>query len=206
MNTNGTFLAENAERIVREKWGGVYVSFDGVGEVNDAIRGQGTYRRVVEGFQALNRVKERQGSKLPYLGVVTTISNLSYLHLEQTVREARQFKLSWHVINLGTYSNFAVVEKQRLFMRNSFGIEAKCLEGFTNGYNEGIDAEKFERILKRVQSLDFGYPILCEPFLNAERIEKYYTDFDSAPNDHCIRPGCGRCYQLMLLGRVRKDF
>ena len=31
VNTNGTYLAENAERIVRTQWAGVYVSLDGVG-------------------------------------------------------------------------------------------------------------------------------------------------------------------------------
>lgn len=188
VNTNGTYLADNAERIVRDRWGGVYVSLDGTEEVNDPIRGRGTYRRVVEGFKALNREKEKQGSKLPYLGLVTCVSNMNYMHLEELMEEARQFKLSWQVINLGTYSNTAVVVKQRAFMQETFGIRANCLEGFTNGYNEGIDAKLFEGILTRIQKLDYGYPILCEPALNADKIEKYYSDFDAAPRNRCICP------------------
>jgi radical SAM protein with 4Fe4S-binding SPASM domain len=188
VNTNGTYLAENAERIVRDRWGGVYVSLDGVEEVNDPIRGKGTYRRVVEGFEALNREKERQGSKLPYLGLVTCVSNLNYMHLESLVQEARTFKLSWQVINFGTYSNRKVLENQRVFMQKTFGIQPKALEGYVNGYNEGIDGKAFEQILARVQKLNYGYPILCEPSLSAEKIDKYYNDLEAAPRDHCICP------------------
>ena len=188
VNTNGTFLAENARRIVQDRWAGVYVSLDGIGEINDAIRGSGTYRRVVEGFQALNREKELQGSKLPYLGVVTTVSNMNYLHLEETVEGARQFRLSWHGINLGTYTDRKTIEQQRAFMRTTFGIEATHLGGFANEYNEGIDSATFEGIVDRVQRKNFGYPIITVPVERADKIERYYRDFDAAPRDRCVCP------------------
>ena len=188
VNTNGTYVAENAERIVRDQWTGVYISLDGVEEVNDPIRGKGTYRRVAEGFAALNREKKRQGSKLPYLGMVTTISNLSYRRLEEIVLDARKFGLSWHMINLGTYTSPRVVEKQRAFMREAFGIEVNALEGFNNGYNEGIDGQGFAEILARVQKIDTGYPVITVPVERADKIERYYTDFEAAPRNRCICP------------------
>jgi radical SAM protein with 4Fe4S-binding SPASM domain len=188
VNTNGTYLAANAERIVRDQWTGVYVSLDGTEQVNDAIRGKGTYRRVEEAFRALNREKQRQGSKLPYLGMVTTISNLNYRHLEETVANARQFGLSWHMINLGTYTDQAAVERQRRFMKETFDVGVSSMEGFLNGYNEGIDAAAFAEILARVQKLDCGYPVITVPVERADRIEKYYTDFSVSPHDHCICP------------------
>ncbi len=188
VNTNGTYLAANAERIVRDRWTGVYVSLDGAEEVNDPIRGKGSYRRVEEAFRALNGEKKRQGSKLPYLGMVTTVSNLNYRHLEETVLNARQFGLSWHMINLGTYTDQAAVSRQRAFMKETFGIEVSSMQGFLNGYNEGIDAAAFAEILARVQKLDCGHPVITVPVERADRIEKYYTDFGSSPRDHCICP------------------
>ena len=59
VNTNGTFLAKNADRIVRNKWHAIFVSLDGFEDVNDRIRGKGSYRRVVEGFQAINEAKKK---------------------------------------------------------------------------------------------------------------------------------------------------
>jgi len=188
VNTNGTYLARHAERIVRDQWGSVYISLDGRGEVNDAIRGKGSYQRVVEGIQAVNREKERQGSDLPYLGLVTTISNLNYLHLEEVVRAAREFKLSWHMINLGTYTNAAVAEKQRRFMLETFGVRVNGMEGFANGYNEGIDGRRFAEILARVQELDFGYPIITVPVTGARQIDRYYNELETPVRDHCICP------------------
>ncbi len=188
VNTNGTYLAANAERIVRDQWTGVYVSLDGTEEVNDPIRGKGTYRRVEESFRALNAEKKRQGSKLPYLGMVTTISNLNYRHLEETVLNARQFGLSWHMINLGTYTDQAAVSRQQAFMKETFGIEVNSMQGFLNGYNEGIDGAEFAEILARVQRLDCGHPVITVPVERADRIEKYYTDFEASPKHHCICP------------------
>jgi radical SAM protein with 4Fe4S-binding SPASM domain len=188
VNTNGTYLAANAGRIVRDQWTGVYVSLDGTEEVNDAIRGKGTYRRVEESFEALNREKKRQGSRRPYLGMVTTISNLNYRHLEQTVLDARKFGLSWHMINLGTYTDKAAVERQQRFMKKTFGIEVNSMRGFLNGYNEGIDGAEFAEILARVQRLDCGYPVITVPVERADRIERYYTDFGASPHHYCICP------------------
>ena len=188
VNTNGTYLAENAERIVRDQWGGVYVSLDGTEEVNDPIRGKGTYRRVVEGFEALNREKERQGSRLPYLGVVSTVSAMNWRHIDQIVEEAQKFKLAWHVINYGVYCDRALVEKHREHMKDLLGIESNSLEGYANGMHEGIDGVEFEKILTRVQNMNFGYPIICSPTLSARRIQRYYSDFEALPRERCICP------------------
>jgi MoaA/NifB/PqqE/SkfB family radical SAM enzyme len=44
LNTNGTFLEKYAEQIVRDQWDGLFVSLDGFEDVNDAIRGKGSYQ------------------------------------------------------------------------------------------------------------------------------------------------------------------
>jgi MoaA/NifB/PqqE/SkfB family radical SAM enzyme len=41
INTNGTFLEEYAEQIVRDKWSTIFVSLDAFREVNDVMRGGG---------------------------------------------------------------------------------------------------------------------------------------------------------------------
>ena len=98
VNTNGTLLAKNAQEIVRRKWHALFVSLDGFEETNDRIRGEGSYKRVVEGFEAINREKERQGSHFPHMGIVSTVNNLNYKDLYRLAEAAQGFKLSWHIL------------------------------------------------------------------------------------------------------------
>ncbi|MDP3178930.1 MAG: radical SAM protein, partial [Spirochaetaceae bacterium] len=103
VNTNGTHLAAKAEEIVARRWHAIFVSLDGFEETNDRIRGEGSYRRVIEGFEAIKREKEKRGSHLPHMGIVTTVNRLNYRDLFRLADAAREFGLSWHIFNLGTY-------------------------------------------------------------------------------------------------------
>jgi MoaA/NifB/PqqE/SkfB family radical SAM enzyme len=42
VNTNGTFIEDYAEQIVRDKWSSIFVSLDAFRDVNDAMRGKGS--------------------------------------------------------------------------------------------------------------------------------------------------------------------
>jgi radical SAM protein with 4Fe4S-binding SPASM domain len=188
VNTNGTFLKKHAERIVADGWHGLFVSLDSFEEVNDQIRGKGSYRKVVEGFEEINRQKEKQNSILPYLGIVTTVSNLNYAYLDKLVEAVKDYNLAWHIINLGTYTNQKIVDENKRFYREHFGFEPTSWEGFLNGFNQGIDGELFKKILKRVHSIDTGYPIITVPVINPDRIETYYSDLERPVRDRCAIP------------------
>jgi len=190
VNTNGTFLKRDAERIVRDRWHGLFVSLDGFEDVNDKIRGKGSYRRVVEGFEAINREKKRQQSDLPYMGIVTTINNMNYLYLDKLAEAAKGFGLSWHYINLGTYTNEAVVERHREFMRNHLDTEIYCLEAYNTGYNDGIDGDAFSRILDKVHALNPGYPIVTVPVIDPKKIGVYYSNLEIMVREKCPIPWC----------------
>jgi radical SAM protein with 4Fe4S-binding SPASM domain len=188
VNTNGTYLAKHAEEIVRKKWHALFVSLDGFEETNDKIRGEGSYRRVVEGFEAINREKERQGSHLPHMGIVSTVNNLNYKDLFRLAEAAQGFGLSWHIFNLGTYTNAAIVEKQRVFMREKLETEIGCLQAFDTGYNENIDGQELYDILTRIHAMDSKHPIITVPALNPEKINIYYGDLDIPVRTHCSVP------------------
>jgi radical SAM protein with 4Fe4S-binding SPASM domain len=188
VNTNGTFLAKRAREIVERGWHGIFVSLDGFEETNDKIRGAGSYRRVVEGFEAINREKERQGSKLPRMGIVTTVNKLNYRDLYRLAEAARGFKLSWHIFNLGTYTNSAIVERQRSFMREELDTEISCLQAFDTGYNTGIDGAELHSILERIHAMDTDHPIITVPALNPEKIATYYGDLEVPVRTRCSVP------------------
>ncbi len=188
VNTNGTLLAKNAQEIVRRKWHALFVSLDGFEETNDRIRGEGSYKRVVEGFEAINREKERQGSHFPHMGIVSTVNNLNYKDLYRLAEAAQSFKLSWHIFNLGTYTNSAIIEHQRDFMRDELDTEIGCLQGYETGYNEGIDGQKLYDILTRIHAMQTDHPIITVPALNPEKINTYYGDLAMPVRTRCSVP------------------
>jgi len=188
VNTNGTFLERHAEQIVRKKWHGLFVSLDGFEETNDRIRGDGSYRRVIAGFEAINREKERQGTHYPYMGVVTTVSNLNYRDLYALAEATKDFKLAWHIYNLGTYTNDAIVASQRAFMKERLDTDVACLPGYATGYNQGIDGQELYDILTRIHAMDIDHPIITVPALNPEKIDIYYGQLDVPVRTHCSVP------------------
>jgi radical SAM protein with 4Fe4S-binding SPASM domain len=188
INTNGTYLAKYAEEIVKRRWHAIFVSLDGFEETNDKIRGEGSYRHVVEGFEAINREKKRQSAHLPHMGIVTTVSNLNYKDLYRLADAARGFELSWHIFNLGTYTNQAIIKKQRDFMREKLDTEISCLPAYATGFNEGIDGHELHDILTRIHSMECDHPIITVPALNPEKIQTYYGNLETPVRAHCSVP------------------
>jgi radical SAM protein with 4Fe4S-binding SPASM domain len=188
VNTNGTFLERYAEKIVAAQWRGVFVSLDGFEEINDSIRGSGSYRRVVAGFAAIKREKAKQGSELPYMGVVTTVNNINYMYLDKLAEAGKEFGLAWHIFNLGTYTNDNIVAQQTQVMTEKLGTPLHCLEGYNTGYNEGIDGQKLFEILKHIHTMDNGYPMITVPDLQPDKIDLYYGSLETPVRTHCAVP------------------
>lgn len=188
VNTNGTFLKKEAERIVKDKWNALFVSLDGFEDINDAIRGKGSYKRVIEGFKEINKQKKLQNSNFPHMGIVTTVSNKNYLHLDKLVSAVKEFNLTWHFINLGTYSNDEIVNKHSDFMKKNLDTETFCLDAYNTGYNDGIDGKLFSDILKKIHTLKPGHPVITVPAINPEKIGAYYSSLNTMVRDKCTVP------------------
>jgi MoaA/NifB/PqqE/SkfB family radical SAM enzyme len=190
VNTNGTLLEQHAEQIVRDKWSTVFVSLDAFRDVNDAIRGKGSYDRVIRGFEAINREKKRQNSNYPILSVVTTVTNMNYLYLDRLAEASREWNLGLHMFNLGTYTNDAIIARQKQFMKEKLDTDIECLEGYNTGYNKNIDAQKLYDILQNLHKKNYGHPMITVPALNPEKIRQYYDELETPVRNHCVVPWC----------------
>jgi MoaA/NifB/PqqE/SkfB family radical SAM enzyme len=190
VNTNGILMEKHAEQIVRDKWSTIFVSLDAFREVNDEMRGKGAYDKVIAGFKAINREKEKQKSNYPFLGVVTVVTNKNYLDLQNLAEASKEYNLDLHVFNLGTYTNDKIVESQRRFMREKFDTDIDCLEAYNTGYNLGIDGAKLHDILLNIHNNNYGHPMLTVPVLNPEKTHTYYSDLEVPVRSHCIVPWC----------------
>ena len=190
VNTNGTLMERHAEEIVRDKWSTIFVSLDAFRDVNDALRGKGSYDKVIAGFRAINREKQRQKSNYPFLGIVTVVTNRNYLDLANLTEASREYNIDLHMVNLGTYTNDNIVATQRKFMQEKLDTDIDCLESYNTGYNLGIDGEKLHGILKDIQNNDYGHPIITVPTLNPEKTHTYYANLETPVRNHCIVPWC----------------
>ncbi|MGC8765370.1 MAG: radical SAM protein [Brevinematia bacterium] len=188
VNTNGTLLAKYARRIVEDQWSGFFISLDGFKDINDAIRGEGSYQRVIDGIEAINREKKLQKSVLPHMGIVTTVSRLNYLYLDKLVEATREIGLSWHIINLGTYTTEKIGEKEEEIFKKELGVEAYYWRGFATGYNEGIDGNRFSEILERIHNMDVDHPVITVPVIRPSKIGTYYSELETLVRDRCIAP------------------
>lgn len=188
LNTNGTLLEKYAEQIVREKWMNIFVSLDAFQDVNDEMRGPGSYERVIKGFEAINREKKKQHSKFPMMGVVTTVTNQNYEKLTDLAVACEDFNIEWHIYNLGTYTNDEVLEAHRTFMKEKLDTDIYCLDGYNTGFNLGVDGARLHEILNEIHSTNYGYVSLTVPTLNPEKTHEYYNELSTHVRDNCIVP------------------
>jgi radical SAM protein with 4Fe4S-binding SPASM domain len=190
VNTNGTLMEKHAERIVRDKWSTIFVSLDAFRDVNDEMRGKGSYDKVVAGFKAINEEKKKQKSRHPYLGIVSVVTNRNYMDLENLTEASKEFNIDIHVVNLGTYTNDNIVATQRKFMKEKLDTDIDRLEAYNTGYNQGIDGKKLHQILENIHKKDFGHVILTVPVLNPEKTHTYYAELETPVRNHCVVPWC----------------
>jgi len=190
VNTNGTLIEKYAEQIVRDKWSIILVSLDAFREVNDELRGKGAYDKVIAGFKAISREREKQNTKYPLLGIVTVVTNKNYMDLANLAEASREYNLDIHIYNLGTYTNDNIVATQKRFMKEKLDTDIDCLEAYNTGYNLGIDGQKLHGILQDIQNKNYGHPILTVPTLNPEKTHTYYAELETPVRSHCIVPWC----------------
>ena len=190
VNTNGTLMERHAETIVRDRWSTIFVSLDAFRDINDQLRGKGSYDKVIAGFKAINREKKKQNAKYPLLGVVTVVTNKNYMDLANLAEASREYDIDLHIYNLGTYTNDSIVATQKQFMKEKLDTEIDCLEAYNTGYNLGIDGRKLYSILHDIQNNNYGHPIVTVPFLNPEKTHTYYAELETPVRNHCIVPWC----------------
>ena len=190
VNTNGTLMERHAEQIVRDRWSTIFVSLYAFRDANDELRGKGSYDKVIAGFKAINREKEKQKTKYPLLTIVTVVTNRNYLDLANLAEASKEYNIDLHIYNLGTYTNDNIVATQKKFMKEKLDTDIDCLNAYNTGYNLGIDGQKLHQVLHDIQEKNYGHPILTVPALNPEKTHTYYAELETPVRNHCVVPWC----------------
>ena len=128
--TNGTLLHRDAEDLVRSRIDGVNISLDGLGETNDVIRGQGTYKKIVRGIDCVLQARARNSGGSPRVVIFFIINTPNH---DQLV-EFAEWASAKGVDGVTFFHLRFYMQKDYLanaeFMQQHFGQMAGCQEGF----------------------------------------------------------------------------
>ncbi len=111
--TNGLLLDEQViERLIKIKLTHITVSLDGIEKTNDAIRGEGTFKKIVDNLDRLIFYKEKLSSRLPTIGINFTIMNKNITDMLEMVKFASQKKYNAIIFQPVLFSNISMHEKK----------------------------------------------------------------------------------------------
>lgn len=121
--TNGTLVEKHATMLAETKPDRIWISCDGPEEINDAQRGKGVFRRVIEGIDALQAARAATGADLPRIGVSFTVTPDNYEHLERFFLDSLDLRKLDDVII--TYQLFVTEEsyhRHKQILATQFGV------------------------------------------------------------------------------------
>jgi len=180
--TNGLLLDKFFDVISDNPYVSFYLSLDGTGAINDALRGQGVYDKVVNNIKRLKSL-----DKPPYLGIQFTLQPENVSVLYDTCAKMVDLGVNWFFINLRWYLSDSQVDGYRKVMRDDFNLQARSQEGYHNSYQDKFDKDEFVRQCRKIQSK--RWPIQVSSFL--KKPEDIY-DYIDKPEKYQY---CRFCYK-----------
>jgi MoaA/NifB/PqqE/SkfB family radical SAM enzyme len=185
LTTNGTLLKGLAEEIVDSGLDWISISLDGPEPVHDDIRGvPGTYRRLLEGVEALQEWKIKRGSQTPRLGVKFTLVGDNFRYAEDIVRTAVAMKAVLIDITHLFFWTEEIVDRQRA----AYGDDIACYVANTDGLR-GMDPVKIHEAIQGIKKQSWPIHIRVMPDLDLAETRLYYeqpTRF--VHSRRCLRP------------------
>jgi len=112
--TNGTLCNDEVARsLIGSGLNHVTISLDGISEVNDAIRGKGSFAKSVEAIDKLNYYKEKMKVTRPSIGINFTIMNKNINDMLKIVDFAKNKKCNTIVFQPVLMSNVSMYERKK---------------------------------------------------------------------------------------------
>lgn len=180
--TNGTLLAEHADRLVETGPTQLWVSLDGPRDVNDSQRGFGVFENVMNGLEKLSQARSAQNSDFPRLGVTCVVTPTNFANIEELFVNCIDVSMLASVsIELQSYATADQVQQYERELRADFDIAATpCAKAYVRDPAEfsSIDFADLARQMRNVRSLcnSRGVRFYSQPrTLESNNIQSYFT-------------------------------
>lgn len=175
MMTNGVLIGkEEAKRLVDSDLNGVVISLEGWEEMNDAIRGKGSYKKAVSAIGYLKEWEDR----LDFIKVGVTISKHNYLSIFPFTKYLFE-ELGINAISYNPFNKDMLMKANFENRKNEFVMEADFSGSLKN---------QLEMIIEYSKKIKGEFP----PENYLRKIPGYFEGVSMVPNRGCTQPleGC----------------
>jgi len=193
--TNGTGIAEKAERLVSAPMFLIQVSVDGADEkthnasrpgASSSVNNFATINKAIDRVAELRREKKQ---RLPLLAGLTTINNLNYDRLVD-IYEHFKDRVDVCVFYLAWWIDQESADKHTKDFEERFGFKPEKHYGWVGDWRPpdyGVLADQLEQLSERAARLSGPAVIIMPPLTDPGDLESYYTDHDrSFGFDRCV--------------------
>jgi MoaA/NifB/PqqE/SkfB family radical SAM enzyme len=178
--TNGVLIERHLATVRDNPYLIFYVSIDGPREINDRLRGNGTYDRAVDGIKRLKSLQPK-----PYVGVQITLQPENVGHLHRTCREMVAQGVDWILINLQWFVTPAQAAEYEAVLEGDYGIRPKSHLGYLVTCD--LDRDEFVRQCRQIRAEK--WPIQISSYLRQPEDIHAYLDrpYDNPYNGFCYK-------------------
>jgi MoaA/NifB/PqqE/SkfB family radical SAM enzyme len=171
MTTNATLLSKFYRDLINAGLCQINISLDGgTAQVNDLIRGNGTFVSAMEGLHRLIDLKRTLKRKIPLITINFVISNHNFNKLEETAGT-----LSRLDIDLINFTHLSFISKEIAKLQNEKFPNLKVTESSVFEVEpKAVDVKILEDEIIRIKSKFFRFPINFIPDIKDMELEKYY--------------------------------
>ena len=187
--TNATYLDDRAKDVVEQKWDALMFSLDGPEAVHDEIRGKkGTFQKVGEGIDRVQRYKRDNKSRLPWVMALVTVSVDNAAWLDKIFEAGEELGVDCMIIYYSWFTTEEIGNAHTKIFEKKLGITPTKWQGYLFDHN--VDTEALTASLERINNRKWKFEHLFIPNLHKpEDLAEYYTNpgnfFGYGP---CISP------------------
>ena len=175
VDTNGTLIEKNVNRLISSGIDLVNVSIDSVGEVQDQIRGvPGAFQKAVDGIRAL---RAKAPELRPMLRINCVITGYSAEHLAEVYELARDLGVDMLNLCHSMYVRTERMLKAQEKLSQNLPRPNEKISWDTVDINGGnIDYEKLSETIEQLRKKDEGVIVTVIPNLdNPDKLKGYYS-------------------------------
>jgi radical SAM protein with 4Fe4S-binding SPASM domain len=174
INTNGTYLPREAQRLVDLGVDAIMVSVDGPREVHDRIRGMdGSFQRIEDGVKALRRARGGRGGK-PEIVVNTTISPGNQEVLLPTYETVEAMGADRMILSQLWFTTEQIGRANEAYFREKFNAHAGSWRGFVMDVST-LDSRKIAAQMQEMALRKSEMQLRFLPDLHPGQVDAYYA-------------------------------
>ncbi|MDD4000686.1 MAG: radical SAM protein [Bacilli bacterium] len=181
--TNGTLITpEIASFLVEIKWDKVLISLDGTENINDQVRGEGSYHKIINGLDYI--LKARNNESKPIIGIGFALTRQGMSDIPNVMRilgekDGDQLNLIRLVVYSSSQRKFALnkedlqsltkIMEDALIIADNYGIVTNLKDYLDSEFIK--NSENFNKILlsnktEQIEMPSFWNALCFEPFTN----------------------------------------